>query len=194
MKVYCFYLVDNEISCSEYRGVIADTVGMLNGKDYTLYAFTQNKEFAKFFKDTRDMNKFIYKEIEIDDFDEFLDNYDSYLIEYHSVRTKTIESGKEMISSIEFPMTKIESDFILFYSDNYFVDLVDSGISYNSEVLSMLKYKLFKKSITKALDTINFYGVFTDIITPSDIPYDGMFCIDQWSMYFKVFGNTLKKG
>lgn len=194
MKVYCFYLVLDKINPVQYPGVIADTIAMLDGKDYSLYAYTQNKEFYKIFHNTRNPDKFICKMINVDDFDEFVDRYDAYLLEYHSLRTKDIRKGKETFKSIEVLMTKAESDFILYYSENRLIDELDSELECSEKVLHVLTKRLFKNSLNKSLDFLNFYTTVEELYYPTDIPYNNIFCVDHLSMFVRVFGNTFKKG
>ena len=42
MKIYCFYLIDDEITVDKYIGVKADTINRMGNKDYSLYAFTRS--------------------------------------------------------------------------------------------------------------------------------------------------------
>lgn len=197
MKVYCFYLVMDEIIPQEYPGVFADTIQQLNGKDYSLYAFTQNKEFVKFFKKNRDMNKFIYKVVDVDDLEEFINDHDGYLLEFHSVRIKEIINGEERISFTEILMTKEESDYILFYSDTAFIDSIIDSHEFNSiNVMDAFNlFDAFKKSIRKSLEMLCYIdliqGAFFDV---EETSYDGILITDQLSIYTKVFGNTFKRG
>ena len=194
MKVYCFYLVLDQIDPEKYPGIIADTVAILDGRDYSLYAYTQNKEFYKIFHNTRNPDKFICRIINVDDFDEFVDKYDAYLLEYHSLRTKDIRKGKETFKSIEVLMTRAESDYILYYSENRLIDELDGSIECSEDVVHILTNRLFKNSLNKSLDLLNFYTAVEELYYPTDIPYNDIFWVDHLSMFVRIFGNTFKKG
>ena len=197
MKVYCFYITSEDLNTKDYPGVIADTVAMLNGTLYSLYAYTQNKEFYKYFKKVRDMSKFIEKIIEVDSFDDFCDNNDNYLLEFHSLVTKGINDYNIVIrKSVEILMTKTESDFMLFYSYGRFVDEITDVLKY-SKFFDFIQFNLFNNKLSMylyqyyGLDTM-MYEVFLPFDSPTETPGEEI-VIDQVAFYIKIFGNTYKR-
>lgn len=197
MKVYCFYITCEDLNTKDYPGIIADTIAMVNGTLYSLYAYTQNKEFYKYFKKVRDMSKFIVKVIEVDSFDDFCDDHDSYLLEFHSLTTKGINNDNKVIrKSVEVLMTKAESDFMLYYSYGRFVDEITNVLRY-SKLFDFVQFNLFNNKLSTYL--YQYYGLDTMIyeaFLPFDSPVESLgeeIVIDQISFYIKIFGNTYKR-
>lgn len=198
MIIYLFYLCLDKIKVGEYPGVHADTIrAHKDGYEYSLYAFTPMKKIAKYFKDTRDMNIFYPKTIELDreDYDDFCEDHSQYLLEFHSVETTTVVDGRYKAGSTEILMTLTESDEILYHAFAAYVNMMEKNFSDNGGIiLNVLQNQLLKKQVMRAL---NKAYMITWIMTFLFLPVDDSdlegIIIDRLSLYIELFKNTYKK-
>ena len=193
MKVYCFYLIQNRIDTNKFKGVFSDDIYELNGKEIALYAFTPEKESRKYFIQTRDMDIFYEKVIEMDrkDYEEFCDENKAHLLEYHTFNTKKIIDKKYSVYMAYVLCTTVESDCILYYKEDYVFSIMSDILT--DEVIEYLSTVRFKKKIRKVLDDTFLLSELINKVYPlEDINYD-VLNIDEISLYVKLFSNTLKK-
>ena len=193
MKIYCFYLVKNKIDVNDYPVLYKDDVIQLDGKEVALYAFTPEKDSELYFLETRNMDIFYEKIINMDreEYEEFCDDNKERLLEYHAFNTKSIINKKVHVMMTYVLCTTIESDCILYYKEEYALDYVSDIL--NDEMLDILSTIRFKKKVRKALNDIFLLSEIKDKIYPKeDINYD-LLVIDEISLYVKLFSNTLRK-
>lgn len=192
MKIYCFYLVRKFINTNVYKGVYSDDVESIDGKEIALYAFTPEKESAKYFRKTRQMDLFYEKVLEMnrEEYNEFCDDNKAYLLEYHTFNTKSIINNKYNVLMAYVLCTTIESDCILYYKEDYVLEILSDILTDEfTEILSKIK---FKDKIEKKLNDIFLLSEIMNKVYPlEDINYD-LFVIDELSLYIKLFSNTLK--
>ena len=194
MKIYCFYLVKKEIDTSKFLGVTTDKITFIGNNECALYAYTPAKESEIYFLETRNMDIFFEKIIEMDreDYEEFCENNKDQLLEYHTFVTKNIEHGVYKSKSIQILTTLIESDHIIFYKEEIVMDMISNLFLY--DMLDVRKTLPFKKSIKKVLNEYFIYEELLYKVYPlEDMNYDKIF-IDDLSLYIKLFSNTFKKG
>lgn len=113
MKIYVFYLKTSK-------------------NDESLYAFTINKTYRDLFKDTRDMNKFVYEKLSFTEleFNEFLGKYGLCELremdelnfvctynEYSHLYDEVVMNINERLSMLELPPVTI-------FNDKYFIALL----------------------------------------------------------------------
>lgn len=193
MNIYCFYIVGESLAIGEYCGLKADTIVSTDENEYSLYAFTPEKDISDIFKETRNMKLFYEKKISMsrDEYEEFCDEYDDYLIEYHLFKTKTIEKGVYCKKEIYMLCTKIESDLVLYYPEDYLINILLND--FNIQGLSGPIDLFFNDKITNALAKYFYYYEFansTREFDSSELDID----IDQVALFIRLFSNTFVKG
>ncbi len=186
MKVHVFYLIDGEYLFRRLKAV--DEIEVYD--NVCIYAFTSDKEFAKIFMETHDMDKFIHKVID-DDRDTIMkklvyENDDKELYIYDTLSRNGVD--KILMTEFEYNLTIYgfpEMCYDLTISKGLFVSFDD-----------MNKYK---KKFSKLLDSLHF-GDITDLVGFTDYPseYDMEMSIkngewDQSSIYKFIFSDLLKE-
>lgn len=200
MKVYCFYLVLNSILVDEYPGVKADTIKELpGGLQSSLYAYTNDKDIAKFFKETRDMNKFVEKIIDVDkqDFENFCNTSSCYLLESHPFTIRKL-SKDNIYNSAPYHVicTTMEFDAICYCENNIFDDILYNVIGCNiGEFIDTIEF--VNQELKDAMKVL-CYENFVDYYVPMDIydqmmGYDNELLLDQFKLYIRLFSNTFKE-
>ena len=194
MKVYCFYLIKNEIEVREFHGIVKDDIHRLYDKDIALYAFTPSKESEAFFLETRDNTLFFEKIVEMthEEYEEFCEEHKECLIEYHSFNTKKIINGKYKVDSLMMLCTLAESDCIIYYKEEYAMKIISDIL--DDQYFNLIEGKSFNKKIKRILDKMFLYEDILSKVNPlEDINYEN-FIVDDVALYVKLFSNTLKKG
>ena len=189
MKIYCFYLIDDEITVDKYIGVKADTINRMGNKDYSLYAFTPEKSVRDEFISFRDMDKFYEKVINIErcDYEDFCEDNGDYLLEYHTVSTKTIENGVYKSTNVLILTNAIEADTIIFYSEQYLLEILSENLTEtNFYTITSIK---FEDKLNKILLNTFYLGTILDTYYEinDNIPE---IKIDQLSLFITIFSNT----
>ena len=198
MKLYCFYLCKETIDTKEYPAVLADLINNVNNMQVALYAYTPDKEVAKYFRDTRDMSIFIERTLNVkkDDYENFCDNHGyKQLLEIHIFSTKIVKDGVYDKNLVKLLCTQAESDEILYNSDYYLYDIIDM-ISPDESINFMLMHGIkYQKDIEKALRLL-MYDSLIRLTYPSEIDNFEGNVIDDIGLFIKLFGNTFnnKKG
>lgn len=190
MKIHCYYIVKDSLDIDEFTGIKVDTICSVADHEYSLYAYTPENKSAELFSSTRNMATFYEKIVDMtrDDYESFCDEYSDYLLEYHLFKTKTIENGIYRSKDIYFLTTKIESDLVLYYGDDYFIniisdiwliDIIPNDIKFNDKILSLLRKYFYYDEVSNLFKEINIS--YTDI------------GIDQFALFIRLFYNTLTK-
>lgn len=198
MKVYCYYIYGQNILVDEYPGVKADTIKRdSNGYEYSLYAYTNKKEFAKFFKETRNMDIFFEKIFEVskEDFESFCDSNQAYLLEEHIFTIRGIENDRFIEKPYKMVCTTMEYDSVCYSEHNIFDDMLYNLIGNIGEFIDMVE--LFIPDLQQALRILHYesfknYYVPTDIYD-QDLEYDNDLMLDQFKLYISLFTNTFKE-
>ena len=187
MNIHCFYLILDHISPKKYKGVMADTIKEIDGKEYSLYAFTPEEEVAEYFAHTRKKNIFFEKVLKMDreDYEDFCDENDMYLLEYHTMATKINVGGYYQRSLINVLCTRQESDMVLYKGTEFYSDELLTELHYLFYYI--LSNELLNEEIRNIIETyINFY-------TFDDSTEDESMNFDELSIYVRLFSNTLEK-
>lgn len=178
MKVWRFYIKPKKDSVD---------------KAYTLYALTNNKEKAKIFMETRNMDRF-YTRCTKEDKDVYTvlanENRDCVL-DFHSFTTKTKMKngfyGKENVSILSTEYEHISS------TDEY-----NTGCSFNNEYFwnTAPNPKIFSKQIKNALSKLqynqSFYIFNNDPIIDAPDYASPDFWIDEYGVFIQTFKDTFK--
>lgn len=193
MKIFCFYLIKEKISRSEFPGLNSEYITPINGKEIALYAFTPNRSVANDFIKSRNKKLFFQKTVEMSkaDYEEFCDEYKDCLLEPHTYNTKVLVDGKYHTKMLMMYSTLNESDCIIFYKEEYVMRYISDILDDN--YFNALKGRVFKKKIKSVLDNIFLYdSIVTKIEPMEDINYDN-FIVDDIALYIKLFLNTFKE-
>lgn len=192
MKLYCFYLCKESIDTNEYPAVLSDLIKSVNNMEVALYAYTPDKEVAKYFRDTRDMTIFIERTLDIDkdDYEDFCDTHGyKQLLEIHIFSTKIVKDGIYDKNTVKLLCTQAESDEILYNSDYHlysFIDMISPDETINFMLMREIKYK---KDIEEALSLL-MYDSLIRLTYPSEIDNFEGNAIDDIGLFIKLFGNT----
>lgn len=191
-SVYCFYIIKEEISPTEYPGIKMDTIIDCDDYQYSLYAFTPDFRIASLFMEMRDMDVFYKKilKLEKDEYNEFFEEYQDYLLEYHVFSTKIIENDNYVADSINLLCTKFESDNILFYSKNHIYDILNNDWNIQGEPgICDIKFN------DKILGVLNEYFYYEDILSScKDVSDENSgIQLDHLQLFIRLFSNTLNK-
>jgi len=194
--VYCFYLIDCYDNQDDYPGIISDTIEYVNDRSaYTLYAFTDNKEYAKEFRATRSRDIFREKRITISglDFENMLENMSGYILENHQVKTKVRKHGNTYLGICELLCTSAEFDAITVLQDYYVRELLSD--SFNT-IFDIVMHQFVKDDLLKVLEI--FFGI-DDFVYDQVYPYEMMSSrinvkdIDELELFILLFKNTFQE-
>jgi hypothetical protein len=177
MKTYIFLLI------GDARGSYPEPL---------LYAFTAKKSLAKSFKETRDMDNFIYKEVNIDEeeYNRFASKYPKKNLIMSSLSTRN-DNGD--ITKISLPLTYSEEEFILLRSDN---------VMYELSKYTIMESMILDDHILDALNDISYFDIMafynnmdresfsslTMKLNSLDLTYD------QLEIFLYFYGYMMKKG
>lgn len=192
MKLYCFYLCKETIDTDEYPAVLSDLIKSVDNMEVALYAYTPDKDVAKYFRDTRDMTIFIERTLEVkrDDYEDFCDTHGyKQLLEIHIFSTKIVKDGIYDKNTVKLLCTQAESDEILYNSDYHlysFIDMISPDETINFMLMREIKYK---KDIEEALGLL-MYDSLIRLTYPSEIDNFEGNAIDDIGLFIKLFGNT----
>lgn len=192
MKVYCFYIIKSELELSDFPGLLSSYVTDINGKSVGLYAFTPDKEVAKWFRETRSKKLFFEKVIDMNDVEyiDFSEEYDECLLEPHTFNTRIIVNGRYKSITKMLYCTLNESDSIIFYKEECVLGIISDIL--DDRYFSLMKGLKFKNKLKKILDDFFLYENLISKIAPmEDINYDN-FIVDDVGLYIKLFKNTFK--
>lgn len=206
MKVYMFLLNTN--NKTEYEAAS-------NIKVYGkyIYAVTNEKQKAKDFMSTRDMDKFSLEVFEIFSEEEyilFLKQRDIWNCELvvSSFPTSTEYNGYFTVDYIKVLCTVAESDSVEYDYDSYILDNIENVISGIDDMMhkrfksleipdSLLLFtSLFNDEIKDALDTLNFRDFLEDAAYQIDNSDSSEYNLneDKLKVYCKKYANTYKEG
>lgn len=176
MKLYIFLLI------GDMRGSYPEPL---------MYAFTQRKSLAKSFKETRNMDNFIYKEVEIDEerYNRFVINYPKKNLIMSSLSTKD-ENGETI--KIGIPLTYSEEEFVLLRNDTVIYELS----KYTTSDIVMLN-----DGILEALSEINYFDVLSFYNNIDNESFNSVsmklsyldLSYDQLEIFLYFYGYMLKK-
>ena len=191
-KVYCFYLVVDEEEVDDYHACDEYDWKKISPLAIILYAFTPDKEMAKYFRNTRNMKKFyekVYKFETSAEYNDFYNKYNHYILEYHGFVSKKIENGIYKSTMENIICTAGEAGCILYYKEEYLIDELEQVLT--DPVIEMLTKVKFKDKLSKILNDLFLLSSVCNKIEPlEDINYDEL-NIDELSLYIRLFSNTL---
>jgi len=195
MKVYLFYLENDVIDTSEFPAVHEDSIMHGIDKDYSLYAFTNNKEYRDIFKEIRDMTKFKTKTVELTNaqYEDFSNRNSYYELSVGTFTTKCVdEYGVISMVKVGILSTSEEKEIIFFNYAERIEDQFNEESGY--EFYRMIYNEIFSKELLVILREY-FYSDFLvdEIYRPiEDINPEG-YDFDEFSIYIRLFGNTFRK-
>lgn len=199
MKVYLFYLIGEKINnvFIDFLGVKQDDIRMIQGKEYSLYAFTNKKEYKNEFKDTRNMEIFYQKTLEMDEyeFDIFSESRSEYLLDKKKLKTKNIKDGVVCSTSVDILCTSIEYDQVTIYKEDNFNDVISDRLTefFYEESLDDKLLKIMNDKLKYDLSEV----LLLDDLLPSVFPYEEYpnesVVIDEIALFIALFSNILCK-
>ena len=194
-KVYCYYLVRDNISVEEFPATLPSIVQSesVDGKDVVLYAYTTDKNDAEMFENTRDMSLFYKKVLNLteSEFYRFSDDLTELTFYEATLMTKKKYNGIERSQKTLVYCTMYEYIKITYTKSaiirKVFRDLtpeyISNGFLFNDNLRESLNYLLYEDILEESLmpldDSLHFN-------------YDE-FIIDEFSLFIRLFSNTLKK-
>lgn len=182
MKIYCFMM----------RGD--------NGK-FELYAYTPEKNIAKEFEETRNMDLFIKKTIEIDrsDYDEFYSKHDLCILDYHVFSRKDIsDDNKYYAKPVMILCTTDESDNVIYNGEYIFSDyLYDNHVTEDaSEISSDIFLPKYAWALHKFyVEDILYSTVPMDetMFAMCELAYEHDLKFDTMALFIYKYGKLFKK-
>lgn len=156
MKVYKFFKIpsdgDDRETCLEDK--------------YILYAITNNKEYAKRFKEDRNMDKFIYqvnKDVTKEEYSSMCNENRGAVLMVHTL--DTVKDGKHTKNDL------IQKQVLITYWEKQLIEEPLLPID-DENMWSQMPFPfIFKKKYIKALRTLQ-YVTFYKLMTASNISYE----------------------
>lgn len=202
---YVIYLMANDL----YNYAAADD-DITYDRNYTLYAYTDNKKFYKEFKKVRNPKLFKYFTYDKNDprelslFIRLNDTYPDYYLD--SFEYDTYDVGDDdiiYVRQMSIVSTDREHEMVLCNSKSMLHDSVSGIIDVGYDKCDLLYsvsnlykqitdfYNVFNDNIREALKILEFLNIMNNMMTPeyNEIPFD-MYTADEFSMYWKLFSNT----
>ena len=191
-KVHIFYLRDSIIDPDSYIAVISDMIKGEDGKQVYMYAFTDNKKYAKEFRRTRDMSKFVEKIYTMNDdvYRDFTSLYSD--IDYYpqTIWTQKEIDGKNIGLTVNIGMTVIEYEQLTTFGENWIANL----LTIPEDIVEFIDKVGFKNPYKKILNSVFFLDSYiADSIYPTEYVFDAEVRIDELELFVKLFSNVIKK-
>ena len=194
MKIHLFYIIKNNIDLNKYHAVYLEKLQEIGDLTVALYAFTPEKYVAKDFKKLRKKKLFFEKvvDMEREEYEEFCDDNEDALIEYHAFNTKKLESdGKYHCREVVMLATRAEYDSILFYKEEYVLRVLSETL--DDKTMEFIDKHHFKKKLENIMNEYFIYDSVVNRIAPLEDLNMDEFIVDDLALYIKLFSNTFKK-
>lgn len=211
MKMYIILLKDRDIDSYE-------AVSSYGIDGMAIYAVTNKKEFLKRFIETRDMDKFIVKKLDVtseDAYNKFLDDNDiggcdlvnssfpttivyddNYCVGYVNVICTVNESDNVEYDYSEYVVENVQNIIDGIYDFIYKSDRSKPNGPVSSDEHTIEKYlSIFNKEIRDSLEFLGFSQIIEDTMYQLDA-YDSSeveLGEDKLRIYCKKYANTYKK-
>ena len=182
MKIYCF---------------------MMRGDDgnFKLYAYTPEKDIAKLFEETRNMDLFIKKIIEIDrsDYGEFYTKHDLCILDFHIFSSKAIADDNTYYAKpVTILCTTDESDNIIYNSEYIFSDyLYEKEIT---EDVNEISVDIFLPKYVEAQHKFYVEDILCSTVPMDEtmyamceIAYNETLKSDTMALFIYTYGKLFKK-
>lgn len=193
MKLYVFYLISSEdiINTTEYPAVSSEYITISDSRSYVLYAYTPEKRVRNEFRSIRDMNIFYEKIIDITrkDFEEFCDNNGDFLLEYHVLKTQSIDNGFYKTDVSFILSTRKEIDLVVFNDENYIETLLNEKLP-PTDVFMNVKSDIFCNKYSKVLSDVYKMDDILCLLYPCETPPWKTMEVDHVALYCTLFKNT----
>lgn len=193
MKLYVFYLISSKdfINVIEYPAVSTDYIAISDSVSYVLYAYTPEKRIRNEFRSMRNMNIFYEKIFDITrrDFEEFCDNNNDFLLEYHILKTRSIGNGFYKTDTVFILSTTKEIDLVIFNDENYMEMFLNENLP-ASNVFMNVKSDIFSDKYAKILSEVYNMDDILCLLYPCETPPWKMMEVDHVALYCKLFKNT----
>lgn len=184
MKMWRFWLKPSEDNEELYH----------DANNYSLYACTVNKEFAKQFKEERDMSRFKVRKSEItqDEWSDFSRDNGDTVLSIRYLTTKKVLNKKGRVNVYETPI--LCTNFEYQTADSDYASINIASQEWWNE---MPPHLAFNKKIRKALQIIKYDSLFklisekgnTFISDTSEIPYPDV-SFDEVGIFLDSFSGT----
>ncbi len=191
-KVRLYFIKGTREELEQYSALSLSEARNIKGDIWQgLYAYTTSKDSVHDFEKERNMKIFKKKILKMDDddYEEFIQQHDGELLEYHVLKTQ-IKKGMNQEEMFVL-MTNREHDIVFMDSYISFGNVIN--MSELTDAITVMHSDMF------TYDYMNILGeVFLlDDIIVGDYPVDAVpwneFVYDNLSLYFTEFRNTLKE-
>lgn len=193
MKVYMFYIYGDKIYNKSYVAISDNTIDVSSNVPYALYAFTNNKEYSKKFKEYRNMKIFFEKVVKMtkEEYKELKEKYVECELNEILYKHPTLQDSYYSTCDLMYILsTNLESDRIRFES-NYYISKIFDKIK---STLTYIEPDDFIPNISYVLKNVFEYnGMINWLDMIDDIPFD-MCIVNEVAMYAYLYENTYKKG
>lgn len=203
---YMIYLDASFEEAHQYPGINREFANRDYDKEAGyLYAVTVEKSIYEEFSTLRNKKLFRKKTISLskEDVESFIGEYEPYLLEYHLLKTATLNEFSNYESEvITILMTQRESDLVY---DNRLIyqkleQITSLYIFSNYQKMSVFEavrdfMQMFKGEYQDALRRLDFYDIVSSVITygeSSDVEFGSEFQIDYLGIFLELFGNTFR--
>lgn len=186
MKVYYYYLKASSTDRDTFPGIPYDTPG---DQETVLYAFTENKKYAKEFKRQRNMKLFTEVVHEIDDYEDmqaFVNDFLDCYLDYNKFHNMYEKDGIIISKDISILSTNSEYDVISVGSEEYIGRTV-----FKSDSLDLRNIE-FNDEIETALETLDFRYALESVYPSEGLNYD-ILTVNEFEIFVRFFGNTFRK-
>lgn len=191
MKVWVFYKKPSK----DLKNIPIESIGY--NRKYPIYAITDNKKFAKIFRNSRNMDKFLEKQWDIskDEVDEWRITHrgsELSMVPLESFKNKNTDN--QSVCYVEILATEDEI--------NYTLEICDTGQIFN-KIEHWVDPSIFTKKIRNALEILKyrmamkfFYGFTTSLPFEDDLggPVDVIdldVSFDQLSIFLLIYNDMI---
>lgn len=196
-KVYLFYLINDIIDISDFPAVQESTIMHSDMVDYSLYAYTDNKEYRDLFTDVRNMDMFKMKTVNMTNtqYENFSDVNPYYELCVNKFSTRCVDDyGVYYMGAVGLLSTISEHDLVFYNYSNLVEDQFIMLDQPNNIFYKLLERKVFSKELMSLFKDIFFSDILMEeIIRPIDELNPDGYNFDDLSIYIRTFGNTFRK-
>lgn len=173
--------------------------------EYSLYAITGSKKYAKIFRETRNMKYFVERQGEFSDVvqENFERDFGAFFIHKHPFRMIYQDGGKREVGQLILPVVNFEYDVVDLNGEYIFSDLIEgiddnlseSTIEMANMFLSFGGCEIFKEPFRHILEKINFKYFYDDFHPMEEISYiPSNSTFNQLMLYAICYRGIYKKG
>lgn len=161
-----------------------------------LYAYTEKKSIKDRFKDERNMSLFSITKNELSkkDLYRFEMDHRAYHLDVRAFETSTVIDDSVKRSHVYLVATELEEMSVFTNSDK----IIEEIAKHTSSIS-----KAFNKELLEALNTLYYFEIYkykhafdyfvSGVYGFKPTTNDGLYRLDSFSVFYKLYGNTLKE-